>query len=178
MKWPGALLFPSGWNAIPSQITLQHFVRFPLQFTSTHPYSCLAQGHSTFTWPSLKLEPLVLKFSAVPTFLFILIKILGSILVSGQLPTYPSPNSTTVNWQQVKVNVGLGEGLVGSRPDTPRLNKDRLEPESVREELVLAYFFVGIIGLRALRLGITKRINEHWAVRFRQVFGWGRSLPS
>ena len=23
---------------------------------------------------------------------------LGSILVSGQLPTYPSPNSTTVNW--------------------------------------------------------------------------------
>ena len=34
----------------------------------------------------------------------------GSISVSGQLPTYPSPNSTTVNWQQVKVNVGLGEG--------------------------------------------------------------------
>ena len=26
------------------------------------------------------------------------------------LPTYPSPNSTTVSWQQVKVNVGLGEG--------------------------------------------------------------------
>ena len=34
----------------------------------------------------------------------------GSISVSRQLPTYPSPNSTTVNWQQVKVNVGLGEG--------------------------------------------------------------------
>ena len=34
----------------------------------------------------------------------------GSISVSGQLPTYPSPNSTKVNWQQVKVNVGLGEG--------------------------------------------------------------------
>ena len=34
----------------------------------------------------------------------------GSISVSGQLPTYPSPNSTTVNWQQVKVNVGFGEG--------------------------------------------------------------------
>ena len=34
----------------------------------------------------------------------------GSISVSGQLPTHPSPNSTTVNWQQVKVNVGLGEG--------------------------------------------------------------------
>ena len=37
-------------------------------------------------------------------------KFLGSISVSGQLPTYPSPNSTTVNWQQVRVNVGLGEG--------------------------------------------------------------------
>ena len=44
---------------------------------------------------------------------------------------------------------------MGSRPDTPRWNKDRLEPESVREELVLAYFFVGIMGLRALGLGIT-----------------------
>ena len=31
--------------------------------------------------------------------------IFGSISVSGQLPTYPSPNSTTVN-----VKVGLGEG--------------------------------------------------------------------
>ena len=35
---------------------------------------------------------------------------LGSISVSGQLPTYPSPNPTTVNWQQFKVNVGLGDG--------------------------------------------------------------------
>ena len=34
----------------------------------------------------------------------------GSISVSEQLPTYPSPNSATVNWQQLKVNVGLGEG--------------------------------------------------------------------
>ena len=33
--------------------------------------------------------------------------------------TYPPPPcSTTVNWQQVKVNVGLGEGKVGSCPDT------------------------------------------------------------
>ena len=32
----------------------------------------------------------------------------GSISVSGQLPTYPSP----------KVNVGLGGGEVGSCPDT------------------------------------------------------------
>ena len=42
----------------------------------------------------------------------------GSISVSGQLPTYPSPNSTIVNWWQVTVNVGLGEGWVGSFPDT------------------------------------------------------------
>ena len=35
---------------------------------------------------------------------------LGSISVSGQLPTYPSPNSITVSLQQVKVNVGLREG--------------------------------------------------------------------
>ena len=35
---------------------------------------------------------------------------LGSISVSGQLPTYPSPNPTTVYWWQVRVNVGLGEG--------------------------------------------------------------------
>ena len=33
--------------------------------------------------------------------------------MSGQLPTYPSPNPTTV-----RVNVGLGEGWVGSCPDT------------------------------------------------------------
>ena len=36
-------------------------------------------------------------------------KFLGSISVSGQLPTYPSPNST-VNWRKFKINVGLGEG--------------------------------------------------------------------
>ena len=42
----------------------------------------------------------------------------GSISVSEQLLTYPSPNPTTVNWWQVRVNVGLGEGLVGSCPDT------------------------------------------------------------
>ena len=41
-----------------------------------------------------------------------------TISLSGKLPTYPSPNSTTVNWHHVKVNVGLGEGYVGSCPDT------------------------------------------------------------
>ena len=42
----------------------------------------------------------------------------GSISVSGQLPTYPSPNPTlTLSCYQLTV-VELGEGLVGSCPDT------------------------------------------------------------
>ena len=44
--------------------------------------------------------------------------ILGSISVSGQLPIYLSPNPSAVNWWQVRVNVGLGEGQVGSCLDT------------------------------------------------------------
>ena len=43
---------------------------------------------------------------------------LGSISVSGQLPTYPSPNPTlTLACYQLTV-VELGEGEVGSCPDT------------------------------------------------------------
>ena len=42
----------------------------------------------------------------------------GSISVSGQLPTYPSPNPTlTLTCCQLTV-VELGEGWVGSCPDT------------------------------------------------------------
>ena len=55
--------------------------------------------------PRLILSVLILNGS-----LFWVVKFFGLISVSGQLPTYPSPNSTTVNWQQVKVNAGLGEG--------------------------------------------------------------------
>ena len=41
-----------------------------------------------------------------------------SVSVSGQLPTYPSPNPTlTLTCHQLTV-VGLGEGWVGSCPDT------------------------------------------------------------
>ena len=58
--------------------------------------------------PRLILLVLILNGS-----LFWVVKFFGSISVSGQLPTYPSPNSTTVNWQQVKVNAGLGEGRGG-----------------------------------------------------------------
>ena len=54
---------PPGWDASPSQVTPQHFIRFPWQFTSTHLYSwvekgtvivkCLAQEHNTMTRPGL-----------------------------------------------------------------------------------------------------------------------------
>ena len=41
----------------------------------------------------------------------------GSLSVSKYLHTYPSPNPTTVNWWQGRVNVGLGEGWVRSCSD-------------------------------------------------------------
>ena len=43
---------------------------------------------------------------------------IGSMSVSEQLRTYPSPNPATVDWWQVRVNVGLGEGLVRNCSDT------------------------------------------------------------
>lgn len=36
----------------------------------------------------------------------------GSMPEPEQLRTYPPPNPTTVNWQQLRVNVELGEGEV------------------------------------------------------------------
>ena len=42
---------------------------------------------------------------------------MGSISVSGKLPTYPSPNPTTLTCCQLTV-VGLGEGYMGSCPDS------------------------------------------------------------
>ena len=46
------------------------------------------------------------------------VKSIGSISVSGQLLTYPSPNPTlTLTCYQLTV-VRLGEGQVGSCPDT------------------------------------------------------------
>ena len=50
----------------------------------------------------------------------------GSISVSGQLPTYPSPNPTlTLNCCQLIV-VELGEGWVGSCSDT------NIDPDDLR----------------------------------------------
>ena len=42
----------------------------------------------------------------------------GSVKVSGKLPTYPSPNPTLILTSHFGQNVGLGEGLVGSFPET------------------------------------------------------------
>ena len=46
-------------------------------------------------------------------------KYMGSILLSGKLPTYPSPKpSFCPKWKvSVKLNVSLGEGYVGSFPE-------------------------------------------------------------
>ena len=41
---------------------------------------------------------------------FCYIKILGSMYVSGKLPTYPSPNLTFCPTHEVSVNARLGEG--------------------------------------------------------------------
>ena len=61
---------PPGWDASPSQVTSQYFVRYmyPWQFNGTHLYSwvergtvrvkCLAQGHNTMTHPGLEPGPL------------------------------------------------------------------------------------------------------------------------
>ena len=44
--------------------------------------------------------------------------LIGSVKVSGKLPTYPSPNPTLILTSHFGQNVGLGEGWVGSFPET------------------------------------------------------------
>ena len=68
-----------GWDASPSQVTSQHFVRFPCQFAGTHLHvyswvergtarvKCLAQEHNTMTWPGLEPGPLNLESSTQTT---------------------------------------------------------------------------------------------------------------
>ena len=46
------------------------------------------------------------------------IKIKGSFYVSVKLPTYPSPKPTLTLSSYLGQNVGLGEGWVGSFPET------------------------------------------------------------
>ena len=59
----------------------------------------------------------------------------------GNCPPNPPLNSTTVNWQQVKVNVGLGEGKVGSCPDTD------IDPQSLHCQNIIK---VSVFGLWSL----------------------------
>ena len=42
----------------------------------------------------------------------------GSLYISGKLPTYPSPKPRFCPKWEVSVDVGLGEGKVGSLPET------------------------------------------------------------
>ena len=68
---------PPGLDASQSQVTSQHFVRFPQQFAGTHLYSwvergtvrvkCLAQEHNTMTRPGLEPGPLNPESSALTT---------------------------------------------------------------------------------------------------------------
>ena len=64
------------------------------------------------------LQVLIGKISTQPYTHYSYSICLGSISVSGQLPTYPSPNPTlTLTCCQLTV-VELGEGWVGNCPDT------------------------------------------------------------
>ena len=63
-----SIAIPPGWDASPSQVMSQHFIKFPRQFAGTHVYSwvergtvrvkCLAQEHTTMTWPGPEPGPL------------------------------------------------------------------------------------------------------------------------
>ena len=44
--------------------------------------------------------------------------IIGSVKVSGKMATYPSPNPTLILTSHFEQNVGLGEGSMGSFPET------------------------------------------------------------
>ena len=41
-----------------------------------------------------------------------------TLYVSGKLPTYPSPKPTVTLTSHLEQNIGLGEGYVGSFPET------------------------------------------------------------
>jgi len=43
---------------------------------------------------------------------------MGSLYLSGKLPTYPSPKPTLTLTSHLGQNVGLGEGCVGRFPET------------------------------------------------------------
>ena len=107
--------------------TGQRFIVFIRKLECLTIRACHNKGS---TFPSLILRPwvLLLKLTRLTVFLSVLLgslwqwyhwrqwnkhllrlhdiegKHFGSISVSGQLPTYPSPNPTTVNWWQVRVN--------------------------------------------------------------------------
>ena len=67
---------PPGWDASPSQVTSQHFVRFPWQFAGTHlllggerhcESKVSSQEHNTMTRPGLEPGPLDPESSTLTT---------------------------------------------------------------------------------------------------------------
>ena len=64
-------------------------------------------------------------------------KLFESLYVPGKLPTYPSPKPTFCPKWGVSVNVDLGEGWVGSFPETYELKKKELMVENLK---TISYF--------------------------------------
>jgi len=81
--------------------------------------SSLPENHKTMEWPQWNLHlqtPLIMHIQGKGRGRHS--RQVGSLFVSGKLPTYPSPKSTLNLTSHLGQNVGLGEGQVGSSPDT------------------------------------------------------------
>ena len=72
------------------------------------------------------------------------------------MPTYPSPNSTTVNWKQVRVNVELGEGWVCSCPDTD------IDPFTFINWVKLEFLRLTIHSEEASNSSIECHLSKEW----------------
>ena len=69
----------------------------------------------------------------------------GSLYVSGKLPTYPSLKPTFCPKWEVSINVGLGDGYVGSFPGK-KYNHPKKEPLSPSQRLKIATIQRGLSG--------------------------------
>ena len=59
------------------------------------------------------------------------VRMVGSLYASEKLPTHPSPKPTFCPKWEVSVNVGLGEGQVGSFPGTHNDPNDLYEGKNI-----------------------------------------------
>ena len=94
---------------------------------------------------------------------------MGSLYVSGKLPTYSSLKPTFCPKWEVSVNVGLGEGYVGSFPETYN------DPQNVRaacplDKLDFFVFFQSQVHSMIFKLELEscnlllrkKNLEEQW----------------